>query len=89
MNRKNPLTAFLWLLLIPAQVIAGFLFILLGSVLDSFVFSGAGSGQGHPAPFLLLIFALLAGGVTVIIIIVSIVLTIVHLVKNLRRNSEV
>ena len=50
-------------------------------------FFGGGSGQGHPAPFLTLIFALLACGATVIIIIVSIVLTIVHLVKNLRQNN--
>ena len=87
MHKQNPLTALLWLLLIPAQLIAGALFILLGTVLDSYIFSGAGSGQGHPAPFLTLIFALLAGGATVIIIIVSIVLTIVHLVKNLRQNN--
>ena len=76
--------ALLWLLLIPAQLLLGALFTLLGAVIDSAIFSGG--GQGHGIPLCTVLFPLIAAAVTVIVIVFALVKTIRGL--RLARREE-
>jgi hypothetical protein len=90
MKRQNPFKALLWLLLIPAQLILGFLFVFVGVIVDGkFVFSMAEKTAGHPMPTVSLIFAMLAIVATVFVICVSILLTVIRFLQICRSNRKV
>jgi len=74
----------LWnLLLLPAGLIGGMGLLCLGSVLDAWLFSGAG-GTGHGIPVFTVLAFLLAGGFCIAIFI----LTIIRIVKGYRRRQS-
>jgi len=89
MKKCNPAKALLFLLIIPAQLILGILFVLLGVYVDSQVlFSNAGSAQGHPFPAFSLVFSLIAAVVTIIAIIAAVILTITSFIRISKNNAQ-
>ncbi len=83
---KYPILAFLWLLLIPVQL-----------VIDTILMSAAAYGDvsladpdapGHPAPALSILASLAVVVLTVIVIIASIILVIVRFVILNKRYNE-
>ena len=79
-KKSSPL---LWLLLIPGQIIAGFLFVRLGTLIDLGIFSGS-EGQGHGVPIFSVIFLLVAIVATLAVFILSLILT----VRGFRRGRK-
>ncbi|MCR5775399.1 MAG: hypothetical protein K6G42_09985 [Lachnospiraceae bacterium] len=75
-RQKKPAAAFLWLLLIPAQLIIDILLISGAAYGD--VAMADPTANGHPAPALSILAFLAAVLFTVIVIIVSLILTIVR-----------
>lgn len=84
MKKRSPL---FWLILIPIQIAAGFLFFRLGIMLDGWIFSNP-TGQGHGVPFFSAICFLAASGMTVIVVIVSAVLAISGSIKKKAEEKE-
>ena len=82
---KNKHSPFFRLLLIPLQIVIGFLFILSGFLLDRLMFIKP-TGNGHGIPFFSVIFMLIAAVVTVIVIITAVILTAVSFHKQ--RNKQ-
>ena len=72
----------LWLLMIPAQIVLGVLFSLLGIWIDSRIFSGGGEGHGVP------IFSVLVPIVAAILLLVVIVLSIILMAVGFSRRSR-
>ena len=85
MEPRKERSPWLWLLLIPAQLVILVLSLLGGASLDAAIFSG-GSGQGHGVPIFSVLLPLLAGLCTVIAVIVALVGLIVGLVRRSRRR---
>ena len=81
--KKNGGSPWRWLLLIPAQIVLGTLFVLLGTRLDLGLFSNP-EAQGHGMPVFSALFLLIAAAVTLAVIILSLVLT----VRGLRRRKR-
>ena len=86
-KKKSPGLAFLWLLLIPAQLIIDVILFFLGVSMDSIIFSGNGNVTGHGIPIFSIIMPLIAIGITFFVIILSIVLTAVRY-SRIKRNGE-
>ena len=86
-KKKSPGLAFLWLLLIPAQLIIDAILFFLGVSMDSIIFSGNGDVQGHGIPIFSVILPLIAIGITIFVIILSIVLVAVRYSRIKRRNE--
>ena len=86
--KKSP-SPLLWLLLIPAQLAAGFMFSILGVLLDRWLFSGSGEvAKGHAVPFFTVIFPTLALFITLGVIIISIVLVVLGYAKRRRLREK-
>ncbi len=85
---KNKPSPFRRLLLIPLQIIIGFLFILAGLFLDRLMFIKP-TGKGHGIPFFTVIFMLIAAAVTVIVVITALTLTFYdfHKQRKMRVNK--
>ena len=83
---KNPILAFLWLLLIPAQLIIDTILISLAAYGD--VSMANPNALGHPAPALSILASLAAVVLTVIAIIISIILVIVRFAILNKRYNE-
>lgn len=73
-KKKHRAAAFLWLLLIPLQIVIDIVLLVLGTRLDLAAADTAASG--HPAPAFTLIFFFAAAIITIIVIIISVILTI-------------
>lgn len=77
MNKpRNPKMAFLWLLLIPLQLVIDVLLISLAAYVD--VSIADRSALGHPAPAFSIFAMLIAVSFTVVVFVVSIILVIVR-----------
>ncbi len=85
-RKKSPARAFLWLLIIPAQLVIDMLLIALGAALDSRIFSSA-EPQGHGVPLFTAILPMLGIIMTVIVVIVSVILVIVRY-NAIRKSNE-
>lgn len=83
---KNPILAFLWLLLIPAQLIMDTILISLAAYGD--VSMANPNALGHPAPAFSILASLAAVVLTVIVIIFSIILVIVRFAILNKRYNE-
>ena len=79
-RKKSPARAFLWLLMIPAQLVLDMLLIAAGAGIDSRIF-GSDEAVGHGMPIFTVLMPILAIVLTVIVVILSIVLTIVRYSK--------
>ena len=73
---KSLIRAFLWLLIIPAQLVMDVILIALGAYIDSRIFDNPGV-QGHGMPVFTVIMPIIALLFTIIAVIVSIVLVII------------
>ena len=78
MTPKKERSPWLWLLLIPVQLVILVLSFLGGASLDLAIFSGGGETVGHGVPIFSVLFPLIALVVTVIVILVAIVGLIVR-----------
>lgn len=87
MKQKRERSPWLWLLLIPIQLVLGALTYFAGISLDLAIFSG-GEGQGNGMPIFSVLLLIIAAVVTVIVVIVAIVGLIVSLVRRNRRRRE-
>ena len=76
----------LWLLIIPAQLVLGGLFSLLGVWIDSRIFSGG--GQGHGVPIFSVLFPIIALIVLLVVIILSIILMCVGFSRRRKAQRE-
>ncbi len=73
---KKPSVALLWLLLIPLQLAVDVALVSLGAYLDTSMVDP--EAMGHPAPVLMMFFAMIAGLFTIIVPIAAIIITIVR-----------
>ena len=87
MKQKKERSPWLWLLLIPAQLILLALSFLGGALLDLAIFSNSGQGQGHGAPIFTVILPLIVGVCTVAAVVVSLVGLTVGPVRRKKRRS--
>lgn len=85
-RRRSPARAFLWLLMIPAQLLIDVLLIVLGASIDGRIFSSA-EHQGHGVPLFTTILPMLGIIMTVIVVIVSVILVIVRY-NAIRKSNE-
>ncbi len=76
----------LWLLAIPAQLVLGGLFSLLGVWIDSRIFSGG--GQGHGVPIFSVLFPIIALVVTLLVVVLAIVLMAVGFSRRSKAQRE-
>lgn len=83
---KYPILAFLWLLLIPAQLIIDTILVSVAAYGD--VSMADPNAYGHPAPALTILASLAAVVLTIIVIIISIVLVIVRFIILNKRYDE-
>ena len=72
---KNPSRAFLWLLLIPLQLVIDIALISLGAYLDTAMVDP--EAMGHPAPILMFFFGIIAAVFTVLMPVIAIIIAIV------------
>lgn len=87
---KSPLKAFMWLLLIPGQLILAAAFMALGTWMDAGLFSHkAENVTGHGMPVFSMIFGIIAVIVTVVVIILAVILTIAGVIRICRNNKSV
>ena len=86
-RKKSPARAFLWLLIIPAQLVIDMLLIALGAALDGMIFSGSGA-QGHGMPVFTVIMPVAVILLTVIAVTVSVVLVIVKYSSYKKKYSS-
>ena len=85
MKPKKERSPWLWLLLIPIQLVIAAALFAAGAALDAAIFSG-GEGQGHGMPIFSVILPLLAVAVTAVVVIVAVTGLIVGLVRRSRRR---
>ncbi|MBO4374280.1 MAG: hypothetical protein J5829_04150 [Lachnospiraceae bacterium] len=87
-KKKNPAAAFLWLLLIPLQLILDCVLFILGAYAD--VSLADHTAQGHPAPALSILAAVAGVVITLIVIVVAIIITAVRfsILKKRNMNTE-
>ena len=83
---KHPITALLWLLLIPAQLVIDAIIISLAAYGD--VSMADPNALGHPAPALSILATLAAVVLTIIVFIISIILVIVRYSILNKRYKE-
>ncbi len=86
--KKNPAAAFLWLLLIPLQLVLNAVLISLGAYADVSLANPA--SQGHPAPAFSLLAALAGVFITIIVTVAAIIITAVRfsILKKRKRDQE-
>ena len=77
-----------WLLLIPLQLVADVVILVLSAYIDSNLYSNAAQTPGHPAPAFTLIGGLLVMVLTVIAIIVAIIMFISSLIKKHKIEKQ-
>ena len=82
---KSPIRAFLWLLIIPAQLMVDVILISLGAYMDSRLFENSGV-QGHGMPIFTVIMPIVALVLTIIAVIVSIALVIIRYASISKKN---
>lgn len=87
MEPRRERSPWLWLLMIPAQLVILLLSVYGGAALDAAIFAHAGDVQGHGIPIFSVLLPLVAGAITVGVIIASVVLLIVGLVRRSRRRK--
>jgi len=87
---KKSRSPFLWLLLIPGQLLLDAVLVMTGPMLDTAIFSGSQAEGGHGLPIFSLLFLLLAAVATVAAVIVALVKTAAGLRrrKKAARQSE-
>ena len=83
---KYPILAFLWLLLIPAQLIIDTILVSVAAYGD--VSMADPNAYGHPAPALTILASLAAVVLTIIVFIISIVLVLVRFIILNKRYNE-
>jgi hypothetical protein len=77
-----------WLLLIPFQLVADVVLLVLGAYIDSNLYTNAAQTPGHPAPAFTLISGMLVIVLTVIAVIVAIIMFISSLIKKHRIEKQ-
>ena len=82
---KNPARAFLWLLLIPLQLIIDFVLLTFGSWLD--VRMANPEFPGHPAPGFVLLAMLVAAVFTLIVPLFAVIMTFVRY-RRLKKAAQ-
>ncbi len=88
MKKKSPALALLWLLLIPGQIGVAMLLFTAGALIDEYIiFGGSASTQGHPVPFITIIFTIIAVVASFVVFILAIILTIVRFNKISKNNK--
>lgn len=85
-KKKNPAAAFLWLLLIPLQLILDGVLFIFGAYADVSLANPA--AHGHPAPALSLLAAVAGVFITIIVIIAAIIITAVRFSILNKRNRN-
>ncbi len=83
-KQKHPATAFLWLLLIPVQLVIDTVIISAGAYAD--VSMADPDALGHPAPAVSILAFLVAIVFTIIVIIVAVILVIVRFAALKKRR---
>ena len=73
--KKKDFKPLLWLILIPVQLAAGYLFMRIGAYIDLLLFTDI-KGNGHGIPFFSAIFLIVSSVFTAIIVSASLLLTI-------------
>ncbi len=86
-RKKSPAKAFLWLLMIPAQLLIDVLLVVFGSSLDGMIFSGGPEDQGHGVPLFTAIMPIIGFIMTVVVIIAAVVLVIVRY-SAIKKSNE-
>ena len=87
MKPKKERSPWLWLLLIPIQLVVAVLLFIAGALLDAGLFSGA-EGQGHGMPVFSLLLTILAAAGTVIAILVALIGLTVSLIRRSKRRRR-
>ncbi len=77
--KKSRKRVFLWLLLIPLQLVVDKLLIETGIAMDIKIASQSGHTEGHPAPGITIIFLMIAGFMTAFVVTVVIVIICLRL----------
>lgn len=84
MKKKN-ISPFLWLLLLPIQLLADLLLIRIGTMIDLAIFSNP-EAHGHGIPIFSTIFLLAAAVMTLLVFILALVLTIRGIRQQQKKN---
>ena len=88
MKPRKERSPWLWLLMIPAQLVILLLSVYGGAALDAAIFAHGGDAQGHGIPIFSVLLPLVAGAVTVAVIIAAVALLIVGLARRSRRRKR-